>query len=180
VASALLLSGPPGVGKTTVIRRAAEAVGEVRLAGFTTDELREGRTRVGFEIVTFDGRAAVMAHVSLSSPHQVGRYAVDIDAFERIALETLALNEPIDVYVVDEIGKMECLSLRFVRTIERLLRSGRPIVATVGVRGDGLISEVKQRPDVEVWQVTRQNRDVLPLRVASWINGHVSGANRRR
>jgi nucleoside-triphosphatase len=169
VTTALLLTGPPGVGKTTVMRRVAEAVGDLRIAGFTTDELRAGRTRIGFRLVTFEGRSAVLARVGLASRHHVGRYAVDIDALERTALDTLAVNDAVDVYLVDEIGKMECLSARFVRAIERLLSSHRPLVATVGARGSGFISEVKERPDVELWHVTRANRHELPLRIEEWI-----------
>jgi nucleoside-triphosphatase len=35
-----LLSGPPGCGKTTVLRRLAERLGDLRLAGFYTQEIR--------------------------------------------------------------------------------------------------------------------------------------------
>jgi nucleoside-triphosphatase THEP1 len=34
---------------------------------------------------------------------------------------------------------------------------------------DGVIAEVKQRPDAEIWTVTRENRDDLPERVLVWL-----------
>jgi nucleoside-triphosphatase len=48
----LLLTGRPGVGKTTVIKKVAEALGD-RAGGFYTEEIRgaEGRRR-GFQLVT--------------------------------------------------------------------------------------------------------------------------------
>jgi nucleoside-triphosphatase len=70
---------------------------------------------------------------------------------------------------VDEIGKMECLSPTFVEAVRGLLIAGRPLVATVGERGGGFIAEVKRRPDVELWELTRANRDAMPARVLAWL-----------
>jgi nucleoside-triphosphatase THEP1 len=38
----LLLTGSPGCGKTSVLKRALEHLGDLRLAGFLTMELRNG------------------------------------------------------------------------------------------------------------------------------------------
>ena len=71
----LLLSGRPGVGKTTLIKRLARAV-EPRGCGFYTDELRENGSRVGFAIVTLSGYRDVLAHVDYPEPQRVGKYGV--------------------------------------------------------------------------------------------------------
>ncbi len=49
---ALLLTGPPGVGKTTVLRRAADELSDLEIRGFVTEEIREAGQRVGFRIET--------------------------------------------------------------------------------------------------------------------------------
>jgi nucleoside-triphosphatase len=83
------------------------------LCGFLTRELRQGRSRVGFEIESFDGERGVLAHVKLTGPPRVGRYGVDLKAFERVAL--VGLDRPGEecVVLIDELGKMELASQRF-------------------------------------------------------------------
>jgi nucleoside-triphosphatase len=86
-----------------------------------------------------------------------------------LAEVALALREEVEVYLVDEIGKMECLAPRFVGAMRRLLDSPKPVVATVAERGGGLIAEVKRRKDAELFTLTRANRDELPGRVLAWL-----------
>ena len=165
----ILLTGRPGIGKTTVVLRLAHLLTGRAIAGFHTEEIREGGQRQGFGATTFSGRTCVLAHVNLPSRHRVGRYRVDVDAFEQVVLPELA--HPRDLMFIDEIGKMECFSTRFVRAVRGLLDGPATVVATVAVSGGGFIAEVKTRPDVEIWEVTGENRDELPQRLAERIVG---------
>ena len=169
---ALLITGPPGVGKTTAIRAVASELAGARLGGFFTEEMRSRGARRGFELVTFDGQRAVMAHVDRRGGPRVGKYGVDAAVLETTARTSLAVDREIDVYLVDEIGKMECLSPGFVAAMRALLDTGRPVVATIGERGGGFIDEVKRRPDVTLWRLTRDNRDAVPARVLTWLRDH--------
>jgi nucleoside-triphosphatase len=166
----LLLTGRPGVGKTTVIRSVAAQLTGWRLAGFYTEEIRDasGR-RTGFRALTLEGRKRAIADARAAGPHRVGKYAVDVGALDELAQEELQLEQGIDLYLIDEIGKMECLSAGFVRAVARLLDSPRPILATVGARGTGLIAEVKRRSDADLWEVTPDNRQDLPRRIVVWL-----------
>jgi nucleoside-triphosphatase len=166
---ALLLTGPPGIGKTTVIRRVAAGLAGRRVRGFTTEEIREAGERQGFAIEAVGGERLVLAHVKSDSRHRLGRYGVETAALGRIVDSALALDAAADVYLVDEIGKMECLSPSFVGAITRLLDSANLLVATVALRGAGFIEEVKRRPGTELWTVTRASRDALPERVIAWL-----------
>ena len=167
---ALLLTGVPGVGKTTIVRKVAAALSERSIRGFVTDEIRRAGRRVGFELRTFTGRATVLAHLDIDSSHRVGRYGVDVAGLDEMTGEALALDDAADLYLVDEIGKMECLSATFRAAMRRLLESGRPLVATVARHGGGFIAEVKGRADVEIWETTRTNRDEMPRRIVEWID----------
>lgn len=164
----LLVTGRPSVGKTTVIRRVADLLGAERLRGFYTEEIREGVERRGFRLIGFDGTTRVIAHVELPKSRQVGKYGVDVGAID----EAVALLQPdptARVYLVDEIGRMECLSQRFVAGMRVLLSADGPVIATVAARGGGFTAEVKCRPECELWQVTHANRDELPSRICDWI-----------
>jgi len=165
---ALLLTGRPGIGKTTMIRRVAEALHGERIAGFYTEEQRSCGSRTGFQIVTLDGRRRPMAGIDIRSPQRVGKYGVDVAAIDAVAETTLA-PEAAEVFLVDEIGKMECASRNFVTAVRRLLAADRVVVASVALKGGGLIAEVKRLPGIVLREVTAQNRDRLPEEVIDWV-----------
>ena len=81
----ILLTGRPGCGKTTLIRRVlANYRGDA--GGFYTQEIREGGVRKGFEIITLDGDRGILAHVDFPGKQRVGKYRLDPDTFERLAI----------------------------------------------------------------------------------------------
>jgi nucleoside-triphosphatase len=165
----LLLTGAPGIGKTTIIKNVAERFKGKRLGGFYTEEIREHGERHGFRLVTFDSQERVIAHVDFPRAHCVGRYGVDVAALNEVVGPALALDNAATVYLVDEIGKMECLSVRFIAAMRALLKSPMILVATIALKGSGFIAEVKQRKDSLLWEVTRENRDGLPARILAWL-----------
>jgi nucleoside-triphosphatase len=136
----------------------------VALRGFVTEELREGRQRVGFAVETFDGERATLAHVTFSGPPRVGRYGVDLEAFERVALPSLAGVEEPELVVIDELGKMELASEAFRGAVSELFDRRLPLVATVHVARHPVTDALKR--DAEVVRVTRGNRDELPAMIA--------------
>jgi nucleoside-triphosphatase len=166
----LLLTGAPGCGKTTVIQQVAERLGDLRLAGFLTLELREHGERVGFEAIDLNGQRAILAHVRSRSPVRVGRYGVEPDRLIPLVEENLVRPDgSVDVFVIDEIGKMECSCPAFVGAMRRVLEGPVPVLASIALRGGGFIAEVKARPDVRTIEVAHGNRDELPERLAETL-----------
>jgi nucleoside-triphosphatase len=171
----LLLTGPPGCGKTTAILRLVERVRDLRLRGFYTEEVRERGQRVGFDAVGLSGRRVVIAHARSASRLRVGRYGVDPAALdELLRVELLGRDGDADAVVIDEIGKMELLCPAFVELVPPLLDADAPVVATVALSGPGLIAQVKRRDDVHLVEVSPGARDRLPEELERWLRGRVA------
>jgi nucleoside-triphosphatase len=164
----ILLTGPPGCGKTTVIRETLRLVSPP-VAGFYTEEVR-GRGsggRLGFDVVALDGRRGPLARVGGPGP-RVGKYAVDLDSFEDIGVRALeaGLLKPHQLLVLDELGKMEFLSAAFVTLVVRAFQSPNPVLGTILYRRHPLGDRLRHAPGIELIQVTIQNRDALPVELA--------------
>ncbi len=161
----ILITGAPGIGKTTLIKKIVDILKVYHPAGFYTSEIREGGVRKGFELVSLDGRRGVLSHEKIRSPYKVGKYGVDVKCFDDFLSSIPFISEETGLIVIDEIGKMESLSNKFIALIREILGSEKPVIATIALRGGGLISEIKRRGDVEVFEVSLENRDVLALEI---------------
>ncbi len=169
---ALLLTGRPGVGKTTLVRKAARAL-EPEAGGFVTEEIRgAGGRRVGFRLVTLGGKKAVMAHVDLQGGGRprVSRYGVDVDAIDEVGVRALrdAMTSK-KVVIVDEIGKMELYSDAFQEAVLDAVAGEVRVLGTVMRGSHPWVDALKARQEVTVWEVTRDNRDELVERVVTWV-----------
>lgn len=157
----ILVTGRPGVGKTTLARRVVDGLTHLRPVGFYTAEIRERGVRKGFELIDLGGHRGRLAHVDVRGPHRVGKYGVDVEGFDRL-LDAINWSGPgAGLVVIDEIGKMECFSETFRTLVRQILDSDTHMFATVALRGGGLIAEVKERPDVELVELTPSSRDSL-------------------
>ena len=138
--------------------------------GFYTEEVREGGRRAGFRIVTLDGRSAHLAHKDWSSPYRVGSYGVNLAGFESLALPLIEeMLVRAEVGLIDEIGKMECHSVRFRELVRRLFDEGPPILATVPIGGTPFIRAVKSREDTRLVLVESEERELWPARILEAI-----------
>ncbi len=131
------------------------------MTGFFTREIREGGRRVGFSITTLDGKKGVLAHQDTKSRFRVGKYGVNLDHIDQIAVPSMLPARADEIVVIDEIGKMECFSSLFRQTLVKVLDSENPVIGSVAVKGDKFIQRVKEREDVLLVHVTEKNRDEL-------------------
>jgi nucleoside-triphosphatase len=169
----LLLEGRPGSGKSTVARALVEMLleREVPVAGFVTEEIRERGRRVGFSLQVVGGGRATLAHVDLTRPVRVGRYAVDTATFERLAIPALERSKPEAVLVIDELGKMELASPAFRELVNEIFSGGHGIFATVHAHRHPFTDALKQRPQVKLRRITARNREGLPRQLVAELTG---------
>jgi nucleoside-triphosphatase len=159
--AALLITGAPGSGKTTLLRALVAGL-PGRPGGFLTDEIREGAVRVGFRVTALDGRTGTLAHVKAAQGPRVGRYRVDVAGFEAVGVQALeAATRQADLIVVDEIGKMELCSTRFMAALEAALDSPKPILGSILQAPHPWTDTLKRRPAVDLYRLTERNREDL-------------------
>ncbi len=165
----ILLTGRPGVGKTTIIQSIAHKLGGAA-GGFYTAEIRQGGRRLGFKIVTLEGREGILSHVDVKGPPRVSKYGVNVRDLEEIGVAALlrAMKEGRYV-IVDEIGKMELFSQRFRETIAAAIAGDSLVVGTVMKGRDPWVDELKSLPQVTVLEVTGSNRDHMVQRALSLL-----------
>ena len=174
----LLITGPPGVGKSSLIKGIIEEVRSRKriVGGILTPELRsnvQGKSvRVGFLIVNLlTGEKDFLARVGVKSRNMVSKYGVIRKNIERIGVGDIrqAVKEA-DLIVIDEIGKMELFVPEFAVAVLEALESSKPVLGTIGKNvKHPLIEEVWRRRDVEIINLTRTNRDEVYRRVSTQI-----------
>ncbi len=156
----IFLTGAPSSGKTTIIKKVINAL-PIPFNGFYTEEERIGEKRVGFLMHTLDGKSGYLAHQDIQSDFHIRRYGVSIENIEKLAIPSIAPHNQ-DIIILDEIGKMECFSEKFIVAATKALDSPNIVIGTITFGGTDFILEVKKRDDIEIIEVTPENRDELP------------------
>lgn len=165
----VLITGSPGIGKTTIIKTVLPLL-NVKAGGFFTEEIRVKGNREGFAVETLDGQKGILALVNFKSLYKVGKYGVDIQSFEKVAIPAIesAIKDK-ELIVIDEIGKMELFSERFKEAVIKALDSDKPVLGVIKKSGDKFINAIKARSDVKIFTVTYTNRNTLPAEIARII-----------
>lgn len=156
----ILLTGEHSSGKTAVIKN---LIGNLNVPanGFYIEEERESNLRVGFLITTLDGKQCRLAHRDIDSVCNLRRYGVSIENIECVAVPSIA---PVDknVIILDGIGKMQCFSKVFREAVIKALDSSNIVIGTISPGEDNFIINIMKRKDVEIHEVTWNNRRLLP------------------
>ena len=178
----LLLTGSPGVGKTSVLLRIVESLRAkgYSVGGMLSREVRIGGVRVGFEILDLKtGRKGWLAHVTQKQGPQIGRYRVNLGDLESIGVEAITnAAASSDVIVIDEVGPMELYSNKFRQATVKAVEGSKLVMGVVHWKAtDSLITEIRGRDDVEVHLVTMESREDLHLLVLKEALGFLSGSS---
>ena len=155
----IIITGLPGVGKTELIKKLHIVFKEFNPAGFFTSEIFEEGVLVGFELENLSGDTRILSHINLKSRYSSGKYKIDIKGFDDFLEKILSKEKKTGLYIIDEIGKMTCESKKFSRIILDLLETEKPLIATIPEKGKGLISDIKKRDDIRLFELTPHNHE---------------------
>lgn len=154
----IIITGLPRSGKTTLVRKLVSDFSSLKPAGFYSEEIVQGGRRTGFKLVDIStGSEETLAHISFKNAPRVGRYGVNLQGFENF-LNLLELDQASLIFI-DEIGKMECMSKKFIEIVKSILNSQKVVVATAGLKGEGFIKEVKTLKEAKVYLLDEAKRE---------------------
>jgi len=174
----VFLTGNPGCGKTTVIRRVCDILvnNGTKPGGMVSEEIRKGGVRVGFsleDLMTHE--TGVLARVDERDGPRVGKYYVNLQDLQRVGAVAIrrAMVEA-DVVIVDELGPMELHSIPFILAVERALECPKRFVGTIHKRATHqLLTTIRSNPTHHMSEVTLDNREQMSSRIVEQLTGHV-------
>ncbi len=177
----ILITGRPGVGKSTVFAKVVEGLESrgYRVCGFYCPEIRVGGVRQGFRIVSIGlPLEGVLSYVcgrmeGLSSL-TVGKYCVKVSDAVSVGVGSLEYAErECDFVAIDEVGPMELKVDELREKIWSVLYGPKPVLAVVHARlAEEVRASLRSRSFRTLYfVVTEVNRERLPQEILDTVLG---------
>jgi len=171
------ITGLPGAGKTQALVKVIEMLeneGQI-VGGMITEPIVKKNRRVGFSVINWmTKKKGTLAHINKKdSKVNVGKYGVDIETLEEVGVQAIdEANDDAEVIIIDEVGKMEVESDRFVHAVKRALDSNKPLILTLHKKSrNPLLQDIRRRDDIRILEVTPINRNLLPYKIIKLLKG---------
>ncbi|MCJ7445123.1 MAG: NTPase [Methanotrichaceae archaeon] len=162
----IAVTGPPGVGKSTVVHKVIELCkSRVRIGGVLTRDKRLKGKRIGFEIMDIASGATGQLSDLWGKGPRVGQYRVNLVDLDNIGTPALENALNCDLIVVDEVGPMELQSNKFIQAVENVIASEKSILVVVKLGYNHPLA-LNIRRIFKIITVTRENRESLPSEIA--------------
>lgn len=168
------ITGVPNIGKTSVLFKVIEMLekDKKKVGGMITESITKGKERVGFKIIDWmTKKEGILAHTNINSEYRVSKYGVDLEVLEKIGVK--AINdacEKADIIIIDEIGKIEIESEKFIQAIRKAIETGKPMIITLHKKSrNPILQDIRRRNDVRILETTIINRDLLPYKIVKLI-----------
>jgi nucleoside-triphosphatase len=153
MANNILIAGAPGIGKTSLISRLYRDL--------TPLVIKEYQILKGYRLATFDFQELVLAHIHIVGPDRFEDFGLNLDGFDKLVINQFSPDPNVELFLVDEIGMMECTSLLFRQTILKLINSDVPLIATLASLNVLDILKIRNRKDISVLNMTHKNREFI-------------------
>ena len=182
----IFLTGKIQVGKSTILRSILEDHPDWQLKGFFTKWIRRGPSnKAGLYIFPADRETIfnVQDYLDnideddcplldpdlLKSENLLAEFSSDnykkkcvhTEAFDLWGKKLLSDKKKADLIIMDEIGIFEDGSKDFLKAVTTILNGSTPVMGIVSARKGDVTYAVENSPNVEVIEVTKENRDKL-------------------
>lgn len=161
MAKNVLIAGAPGIGKTSLISRLYRDLTPLYIRGFYKEAIQEYRILKGYRLATFDFQELILAHVHIIGPDRTGEFGLNLDGFNKFIVNQLKPDPKVELFLIDEIGLMECKSPQFRQMIVEIMNSKIPLIATLSSHDVLESLKIKDRIDTAILNMTYKNRDIM-------------------
>jgi nucleoside-triphosphatase THEP1 len=161
MAKNVLIAGAPGIGKTSLISRLYRDLTPLFIRGFYKEVIQEYRILKGYRLATFDFQELILAHIHIIGPDRIDEFGLNLDGFNQLITNQLAPDPKVELFLIDEIGLMECRSTQFRHMIIKIMNSKIPLIATLSSHEVLKTLKIKDRKDIAILNMTYKNRDII-------------------
>ena len=161
MAQNVFIAGAPGIGKTSLISRLHRDLTPLFIRGFYKEAIHEYQILKGYRLATFDFQELILAHIHIVGPNRIGEFGFNLDGFNELVSHQLTPDPKVELFLVDEIGTMECTSPQFRHMILKVMNSKIPLIATLASYNVLDILKIKDRKDISILNMTYKNRDSI-------------------
>ena len=161
MAKNVLIAGAPGIGKTSLITRLHRDLTPLFIRGFYKEAIHEYQILKGYRLATFDFQELILAHMHIIGPDRSGEFGLNLDGLNDMISNQLNPDPKVELFLIDEIGLMECASLQFRQMIVNAMNSKIPLIATLASLDVLEILNIKNREDISIQKMSHKNRDSI-------------------
>ena len=154
----ILLTGRVQVGKSTALRKFLENSG-IEADGVRT-YWKDSDTLL---IEPFEGGESMVAAVT------DGEYRKAVPAAFEYGAEIIEKSGKKDVIVLDELGRLERCSERFMNAVFEKLRGDKRVLGVIKKESNHFLDKIREMPNLVILEVTEENRDEIPQKIAEYM-----------
>ena len=157
----ILLTGAPGVGKTTIVMDVAQQLKErgMKVGGVVSREVRVNNVRTGFEFIDFaTNDRDILASITGNGP-RIGKYFVNLSGCRFAAERLISALIASEVIICDEIGPMELKSKEFVDAVKNLFNTDKKIIVIMHQKLEHPITDEFRKKSSSLININLGNRE---------------------